>query len=430
MDDENMILPEAGLEDYLVATYLVSSAHGDALRLARNMASEQTTGTWVRVPGEEEKTIRAHSGKVLNVWEIPDRENTRASAELAGSPNLRDLVVQIAFPWKNFGPQLPMLLTTAFGNISMIGDVKLLDLHFPAGLVKGLPGPRFGIEGIRRLLGVSDRPLLNTMIKPSIGIRPEQGAELLYKAALGGTDIIKDDEVLADPEISPVMKRNELYLEKLRQAEKETGSKKLYAVNVTDEPSRCLEKARRLVKAGAGALMINFLPAGLGTVSSLARDPDIDVPILAHLDFGGALYAGSRHGVSSSLLYGKLARLAGVDLITIPTPYGKFSLPHEKYMKIVSGLRSRLYDVNPSFPIVGGGIKPGDLPRLSRDLGTEFIVGAGGAIYAHPGGATAGARAFRQAIDLMLERGDLKDASSYPELAAALDTWGESPLNG
>lgn len=419
MNFECFVLAESGLEDYLVATYLMSSAGGNILEVAAMIASEQTTGTWVGVPGEEAESLRRYEGKLLNVWEIPDIENTRSQEQ-----RRQEFIIQIAYPWENFGPQLPMLLTTTFGNISMIGDIKLLDLHFPPRLVEGLPGPRYGVQGIRNLLGVPERPLLNTMIKPSIGITPEQGAELLYQAAVGGTDIIKDDEVLSDPNISPIDKRLDLYMKKLQKAESEVRENKLYAVNVTDEPERCLQKARRAVKAGANAIMINFLPAGLGLVSSLARDPEINVPILAHLDFGGALYASPRHGVSSSLLYGKLARLAGVDLLTIPTPYGKFALPYEKYMKIVAGLRNRLYKVKRVFPIIGGGINQAHLPQLFNDLEQEFIIGAGGAVYAHPMGAAAGARAFRQGIDLLLGGGSFTDTAEYPELTAALEKWG------
>jgi len=214
-------------------------------------------------------------------------------------------------------------------------------------------------------------------------------------------------------------------MKKLREAEKATGEKKLYAVNVTDEPERCIQKAEAAVDSGANAIMVNYLPAGIGLISSLARNPKINVPILAHLDFGGAFYASPRHGISSPLLYGKLARLAGVDLLTIPTPYGKFALTYEKYMRIVLGLRSPLYDKNRTFPIVGGAIKQGHLPQLFEDLGTDFIVGAGGAIHAHPMGPTAGAKAFRQGIDLIMKQGQFDGAENkYPELKAAIDLWG------
>jgi 2,3-diketo-5-methylthiopentyl-1-phosphate enolase len=408
------------LDNHLVSTYLLRTDARDILQLAATMAAEQTTGTWISVPGETHEMLVRHRGKVLSVWEVPDIENINSRED-----DLREYVIQLAYPWENFGAQIPMLLTTAFGNISMIGDIKLLDLAFPKELVDQLPGPRFGIAGIRQLLRVPERPLLNTMIKPSTGITPEQGAALLYSAAVGGTDVIKDDEVLGDTGFSPVLKRVELYMKKLREAEQETGEKKLYAVNVTDEPERCIRKAEAAVDSGANAIMVNFLPAGLGLVSSLARNPKISVPILAHLDFGGALYASPRHGISSHLIYGKLARLAGVDLLTIPTPYGKFALPYEKYIRIVLGLRSPLYDKARTFPIIGGAIKQGYLPRLFDDLGTDFTVGAGGAIYAHPMGATAGARAFRQGIDLMVKQGKFDGGEyDYPELQAAINSWG------
>ena len=418
IDFSEFMLPEQVGEDQLLASYLVYADTRNGLKLAASLASEQTSGTWVEVPGGEEKLLARHAGRVVAVHEVPSYETREQREE-------RCFLVRISYPWGNFGPQIPMLLTTVFGNISMFGKIKLLDIEVPEPLAEALPGPRFGIAGIRKLLGVEKRPLLNTMIKPSIGLTPEQGAELLYRAATGGADIIKDDEVLADPEVSPFAERLTLYLERLEQAEGETGENKLYAINVTDEPARCLEKAEAAVQAGARAVMINYLPAGLGLVSSLARNPGIDVPILGHLDFGGALYSSPYHGISSALLYGKLPRLAGIDLLTIPTPYGKFDLSPEKYLGIVMGLRQPLHSLRRTFPIIGGGINQGDLPRLLGDLGPEFTIGAGGAIYGHPMGPEAGARAFRQGIELLMQGKDFQTAEGCPELQAALEKWGD-----
>jgi 2,3-diketo-5-methylthiopentyl-1-phosphate enolase len=417
-----MLAEDPEREDYLEATYLLRTSATDVGKLCATMAAEQTTGTWVKVPGGEERMLERHEGRVLNIWEIPDIENSAAREDRPGS-----FIVQIAYPWRNFGGQLPMLLTTVFGNISMMTDLKLLDLRLPPRMVELFPGPRLGIGGLRELLGVGGRPLLNTMIKPSTGITPEQGGELLYRAALGGTDIIKDDEVLSETDFSPALRRVEQYTKSLRRAEKETGERKLYAVNITDEPERALRRARKAKEAGAGALMVNFLTAGFGLVSSLARDAGINLPLLAHLDFGGALYASPWHGISSTLIYGKLARLAGVDLLTVPTPYGKFALSHQKYLRMVVSLRSPLHGLRAVFPVVGGAIKPGHLPILFEDLGSDFVVGAGGAIYAHPMGAEAGARAFRQAIDLLMCGGSLEvSGTKYPELREAIEAWGRS----
>ena len=422
IDLDHFILSEnPDVSDYVIGTYLLKKElknPAEVLKLAVMMATEQTAGTWVRVPGETGDLIDKSRGKVLNTWEIPDNEQTWRSTN-----EERTFIIQLGFPWLNFGPQVPLMLTTIFGNISMIGNIKLLDIQFPKAFVEKFPGPRFGISGIRKMLGVSERPLLNNMIKPSTGITPEQGAELLYKVASGGTDIIKDDEVMGDTELSPVLKRVECYMNKLREAECKTGEKKLYAVNVTDEPEKCLKTAKSAVYSGANALLVNFLPAGIGLITSLCRNPEINVPILAHLDFGGALYASPSHGISSSLLYGKLARLAGVDLLCIPTPYGKFSLSYSKYIQIVNGLRNPFYDLLGVWPIAGGAIKQGHIPRLFNDLGRDFIIGAGGAIHAHPMGPAAGAKAFRQGIDLMMEYGELAGQDLGKELKVALEIW-------
>ena len=423
IDLDHFILPESpNVDDYLIGTYLLRKEikdPGEILKLAVMMATEQTTGTWIRVPGETGDVIDRFRGKVLNIWEIPDTEQFSNSADEA-----RPFIVQLGFPWQNFGPQIPMMLTSIFGNISMIGDIKLLDIQFPKNFVDKFPGPRFGISGIRKLLGVPERPLLNNMVKPSTGITPDQGAELLYQAALGGTDIIKDDEVMGNTELSPALKRVELYMKKLRKAERETGEKKLYAVNITDEPEKCLKLAEAAVDNGVNALLVNFLPAGVGLITSLCRNPKINVPILAHLDFGGALYASPWHGISSSLLYGKLARLAGVHLLCISTPYGKFSLNYSKYIQIVHGLRSPFHNKPEVWPIAGGAIKQGHIPKLFNDLGRDFIIGAGGAIHAHPMGPAAGAIAFRQGIDLMMKYGKLEGEELGKELKAAIEVWG------
>src|SRR4030043_2451319 len=360
---EQYVLPEGiSPEDYVVATYLFRSREKDILQRVATMAAEQTTGTWIQVPGETIQLKERHQGKVLGIWEVPDYET---DPQIPGEE--RTHVFQLAYPVENIGSQIPMLLTTVFGNISMMGETKLIDLSLPRKFVDGLPGPQFGVKGIRKLLGVPERPLLITMIQPSTGITPEQGAELFYQAGLGGTDIIKDAEVLADTGFSPFLKRVELYLRMAKRTYEETGQKILYTVNVTDEPQRCLNKAVAAVEAGANGLMVNYLPAGIGILSSLARNPKIRVPILAHLDFGGALYASPFHGISSHLIYGKLARLAGADMITLPTPYGKFAISREKYMKMVIALHHPIPGKERTWPIAGGAIKPGHLPQLFHD---------------------------------------------------------------
>jgi 2,3-diketo-5-methylthiopentyl-1-phosphate enolase len=408
-------------ESYIIATYLVEhDSTVDILRTAAALAVEQTTGTWTPVPGETPELRKKHVGRVVAVHEIPAYE-----FEVPRNVETRQFIIEIAFPWINFGSQIPMLLSTVFGNISMTGKIKLLDLYLPEGFVKGFQGPRFGIQGMRQSLNVPHRPLVLNMIKPCTGYTPEQGEEMFFQAALGGIDIIKDDELIADPPFCPMIDRVKLYMKKEQEVYARTGERTLYTVNVTDRPDRIKENAKRAVDEGVNGLMVNYLTAGISTLQTLADDPDIGVPILAHLDFAGVFYESPFSGLSSHLVLGKLARLAGADMVVYPSYYGKFPFLKERYIRIAHHLTEPFYHIKPTFPIPGGGVHPGMVPFLLEELGNDSIIAAGGAVHGHPGGAMAGAKALRQAVEAAMCGMTLKEAAKkYRELKSALDLWG------
>ena len=169
-------------DDYIIGTYLVSYPAALPIPIiAPMLAVEQSTGTWLPTPGETPEVRCQHVAKVIGVYEMPDYEATVP-------PNLQDRqwFVQVAYPEVNIGEQLPMLLTTVVGNISMGGEIKVVDIRLPKKYVDGFQGPKFGVDGVREILGVPKRPLLNNMIKPCTGYTCEVGAELFRKAAAGG----------------------------------------------------------------------------------------------------------------------------------------------------------------------------------------------------------------------------------------------------
>jgi 2,3-diketo-5-methylthiopentyl-1-phosphate enolase len=419
-------LPEAiDLESYILATYLAQMpAKIDVHKLAPALAVEQSTGTWVPVPGETAEVRARHVAKVVGVYESPDQEWRAAEAAE------RAYVVQIAFPVENIGPQIPMLLTAVIGNISMAGKLKLVDLRLPSTYLEGFQGPKFGIDGVRKRLGVAGRPLLNNMIKPCTGYPPEVGVELFRAAAMGGCDIVKDDELLADASFNRVAARVGLYMQAERQVFEVTGERTLYTVNVSDEIPRVFENARRAVELGCNAIMVNYLAVGLTVLRALAEDPAIDVPILAHMDLAGALYASPDHGISSHLVLGKLPRLAGADIVVFPAPYGKAPFLLGKFKSVATNLSFPMSKIRPAFPMPSGGITPAMVPQVIRELGPDIVIGSGGGIHAHPAGPTAGARAFRQAIDAALRGCSLEEAAAeQEELRQALSAW-KDPFGG
>lgn len=406
---------------YVIATYfLETGSRSDIMHKVSAIAVEQTTGTWVPVPEETPEVREKHVAKVVGVYEVPGHE-----FEVPVDREARQFVFQLAYPAVNFGSQIPMLLSTVIGNISMSGKLKLLDLKFPREYLAPFKGPKFGTRGVRELLGVESRPLLNNMIKPCTGYPPQVGARLFAQAVRGGVDIVKDDELIADPVFCPMVDRVRLYMEEARRVFEETGQKVLYTVNITDRADRVKENAMRAIELGANALMLNYLTVGISAMQGLAEDTEINVPILAHLDFAGTMYESPISGMSSHLVLGKLARLAGADIVVYPSPYGKFPFLKERYLQIGHHLLGRWQNLKPVFPMPGGGVMPAVVPAIMRDLGSDCIIGAGGAIHGHPMGPAAGGKAMRQAIDAVLQGIPLKEAAeSFPELKSAVDAWG------
>ncbi|MFH1006735.1 MAG: RuBisCO large subunit C-terminal-like domain-containing protein [Candidatus Latescibacterota bacterium] len=420
---EFFVSPEkANSGEYTIATYLVElKPQTDIMTFAEALAIEQTTGTWLEVPEETPGLREKHCGKVCGVLEVPAYE-----FELPKDIETRKYVLQIAYPEINFGSQIPMLLSTVIGNISMSGRLKLIDLKFSDAFLNGFVGPKFGIEGIRNLLGVTDRPLLNNMIKPCTGYTPEVGAKLFYQAATGGVDIVKDDELISDPVYNRMEDRVRLYMAKAKQVYEETGEKTLYTVNITNTAQKALDNAKRAVDLGANALMINYLTCGYSVLQSLSEDPAINVPILAHLDFAGTMYQSHYSGLSSHLILGKLVRLAGADMIVYPSPYGKFNFFREKHLQIASALTYELGRIKSVLPGPGGGIHNGVVHTLVEEMGTDCMIACGGAVHGHPMGAVAGARALRQVIDAAvagIPYKDMKDTSE--EVQIAYEQWGD-----
>lgn len=407
-------------DEYLIATYLASfPADIPIPRLSQALAIEQSTGTWIPVPGETPEVRSRHVARVIGVYEVPDFE-----FEVPPSMETRNWFIQVAYPEINIGEQIPMLLTTVVGNISMGGRIKLVDIRFPEKYVAGFEGPKFGIPGVREILGIPRRPLLNNMIKPCTGYTLEVGAELFRKAAMGGCDIVKDDELIADASFNSALGRVKRYMEIERQVYDETGEHTLYTVNITDKVPKVFESAKRAVELGCNALMVNYLAVGLPIMQALAEDPDINVPILAHMDVAGAMYMSPFHGISSHIVLGKLPRLAGADIVVFPAPYGKAPVIVDKFLNVARNLTFPLYHLKPTFPMPSGGITPSMVPEVIRDLGNDIVIGSGGGIHAHPQGPIAGAKAFRQAIDAAVQGIPLEEyAKEHPELAVVLKEW-------
>lgn len=420
MDSVLYTLPEnIRSRNYVVASYYIKlPKEVDVLKKAASLAIGQTIGTWIPIPGITEDIREKYMGKVVNVFDIPalDLETQVDTLE-------REYMIQIAYPAVNFGSDFPLMLTSLLGNdASTSAQVKLLDIEFPREFAEDFGGPNYGIAGIRKYTGVAKRPLLLNMIKPCTGLTPKEGAKIFYETALGGVDLIKDDELFGNPTYSKPWERVKEYKKAAAAAFEETGERVRYFVNVTSGAGELTENVKRVQEAGADGIMINFAAVGYSGLKQVAETAE--VPILGHAAGSGMFYEGTASGMSSPLAAGKLARLAGADIVMVNTPYGGYPLQYQKYMQTLAQLTLPWYDLKASMPSIGGGVHPGMVEKYMHQAGNDIVLAAGGAVQGHPMGARAGARAMRQAIEIVMEGRDFAEASGEKEeLSAALRQW-------
>lgn len=406
-------------QNYVIASYYIKLPRNvDVLKKASTLAIGQTIGTWIPIPGITDEIREKYMGKVVNVFDVPAVElATQLEAEE------QSYIIQIAYPTVNFASDLPLLITSLLGNdASTSAQVKLLDIEFPEEFAGQFAGPGFGIEGVRKFAGIEDRPILLNMIKPCTGLTPKEGAKIFYETALGGVDFIKDDELLGNPAYSRPEERVREYKKAAEAAFEQTGERVKYFVNVTSGADEIIENVKRVEDAGADGIMINFATVGYSVLKHVARETRL--PILGHAAGSGMVFEGVMSGMASPLAVGKLARLAGADIVMMNTPYGGYPLRHQKYMQTIAQLTLPLYHIKPSMPSIGGGVHPGMVEKYMNEAGKDIVLAAGGAVQGHPGGAAAGARAMRQAIDIVMDGTDFQEAAAQKqELSEALKLW-------
>ncbi len=303
----------------------------------------------------------------------------------------------ISYPVDCAAGEFTQLLNVVFGNISIKTGIKVERLELPEKLLSIFKGPRFGIEGLRELLKVQDRPLLFTALKP-MGLTNEELSELAYKFALGGIDIIKDDHGLSNQSFSPFDERVRLCSEAVARANRETGRHCIYMPNVTAPYSDALARAKRAKELGAGGLLISPGLAGLDTLKTIAEDDSIALPVISHPAFQGS-YVLSNNGISHGVLFGQIARLAGADGTIYPNFGGRFSFSKEECQSIARMSTEEMGSLKPIFPCPAGGMSLQSIPESLAVYGKDVIFLVGGGLFRHGDDVVENSRYFRKLVE-------------------------------
>jgi ribulose-bisphosphate carboxylase large chain len=413
----------------IIAVYLVETPLTLAAAAA-SIAGEQSTGTFTRVPGETEELRACFSARVESVEELDSLPSPSLPGAVA-SKNKGGVYqrgrVRVSFPLDNMGPNLPTIVSTVAGNLfelRQVSALRLLDLELPASLAEHFPGPQFGVIGTRRLAGVFDRPIIGTIIKPSVGLTPAATAVLVRTLGAAGLDFVKDDELMANPPHSPLADRVRAVMTVVNELADATGRKLMVAFNITDQLDLMLKHHDEVAAAGGNCVMASLNSVGMTGLEFLRRR--CAVPIHGHRN-GWGIYSRCPALGMEFAAYQKLWRLAGVDQIHVNGLANKFCESDESVVRSIEACLRPMWGGDPVMPVVSSGQWGGQAPetyRLTRTLDLMYL--AGGGILAHPGGPAAGVTAIREAWEAAAEGIELEVfAREHPELQQSLEFYGK-----
>lgn len=284
-------------------------------------------------------------------------------------------LARIEWPIKNVGTDITQFLNVLYGNISLKKGIKIthVDWHNLGGMFKG---SRFGIDGIRKKFNIPHRPITCAVLKP-MGLSAKELAEQAYELSAGGIDLIKDDHGLANQSYAPFEERIAKVVEAVKRAESETGNYARYFPNITTSGSKVHSHYKLASDLGAEGVMLLPHLCGYEVMHELAQS-EIDLPIIAHPAFSGALVTEKNHGFTPAFLYGELYRALGADFTIYPNSSGRYSFTPDECLELNFAARTSGPPFKPIFPMPGGGMKVDTLQKWIANYGndTAFLIGA------------------------------------------------------
>jgi ribulose-bisphosphate carboxylase large chain len=342
------------MSDRILATYRINAPETESRARAEALATEQS----VEMPLTAIREARIHEEIVARVEAI--------------RPQGGWFEVVLGIAPATTGHEPSQLMNMIFGNCSMQPEVELTGVAFPEGYAKSFPGPRFGLEGIRKLANVHGRALTCTALKPQ-GSSVEYLAQLAHTFALAGIDVIKDDHGIANQAYSPFADRVPAVQRAVEEANRETGGRTIYAPTFSGGPAALTEQARIAKANGVRMALVAPMLVGLPVFAELVCER-LDIPVMAHPAFGG----GGR--IAPPVLLGTLFRLFGADATIFPNHAGRFSYSRALCREIADAARRPFETLASVMPVPAGGMSVERVDEMLADYGTDVMLLIGGGL--------------------------------------------------
>ena len=220
-------------EDRILATYLIETPHS-LEHAAAVIAGEQSSGTFVSVPGETQRAEGALRRAVervepLDTVDSPSLPGCKAAAARSGphrsigavSSSSRFRCTTSVLRCQLARPRWPAISTSCRSCRACAWWISSCRRRSPT-VIRGPASVSTARASSRRSYG---RPLIGTIVKPSIGLSTEQLRTLVRDLASAGLDFIKDDELHADPPYAPLAERVPAVMAEIERVADATGKK-------------------------------------------------------------------------------------------------------------------------------------------------------------------------------------------------------------
>ena len=412
----------------ITATYYIETPFAPE-KAAAVLAGEQSSGTFVAVPGETEELKQRFAARVESVELLETVDQPAIPGAVSKDGKYRRAIVKVSWSIENFGYNLPVIVSTLQGNLyelTKFTGLKLMDIDLPSSFGTHYKGPSFGVDGCRKLTGVFNRPMIGTIIKPSIGLSIEQTAAMVKILAAAGIDFIKDDELLSSSANSRFEDRVDAVMEVINEHADKTGKKVMYAFNISGEMDEMLQRYEKIINSGGTCAMVSINSVGLSATKKICDQGQL--AIHAHRNGWGMLTRHPLLGIDFKA-YQKLWRLAGVDQLHVNGIQNKFWESDDSVVNSIEACLTKMFAHKTVMPVASSGQWGGQaFETWGRTNTVDLLYMAGGGIVAHPMGPAAGVTALRQAWKGAVDGLSLEDAAkTYPEFAKSVEKF--SPLN-
>ena len=345
----------------------------------------------------------------IDADELNRRVTVHPSQSNAGEQTIIMDVPATVLDWNYNGIAglLSLIAGDVLGSTGVGQLAKITSVSFPDSVRRHFPGPRLGIEGIRELCQVDDRPIVAFSVKPRIGLSTPEFARVCRAAALGGVNIVEDDERLSNQSLSPLVERAEAALQETQ------GTATIYSANITGRADVAVDVAKELIDLGVRMLKIDVLPTGfsaLQAVSEYIHRNKLDVGITVY----PAMNKLFEKVIPRDVLL-ELCRWCGADVVYAGVPPLPNAQRHHDAVPFENAAEHhRLLKQQSPFhravlPTISTHITPLNIGAYTALSGPNvgFFVGAG--ISAYTGSVTEGTQLLMRAVrEPRLSARDLK----------------------